>query len=230
MSTCREILTDAYREIGSYANESLSDSDERIGMRRFNALMGDLAGLGVGEKLRDLDLMQCILPPADCMPKNLRVLMPAGGMTVPFPAAPENGSRFSVVDVNGLFATSPVTISRNGRKAEGAANDLTANTANFNRTWMYRADLADWRRVSDLQPNDDFPLIQECEDAFTVLLAMRLAPTDGMAITAETSIAVQRAQGSLRARHKQTRDVSVDPVLLRRGYQGFPQPFTEVLR
>ncbi|PIB91288.1 hypothetical protein [Caulobacter sp. FWC2] len=223
MSTCRDILTDAYREIGSYANEAMSAADERNGMRRFNALMDDLAGLGVGEKLRDVDLALYPEIDAACMPNNLRLLASTGGINLSFPVAPENGSRFSVVDVNGMFAASPVTISRNGRKVEGAVADLTANTAGFNRTWMYRADLADWRRVTELSSNDEFPLARDCEDAFTVMLAMRLAPTDGASVQGETTVAFQRAQGALRARHRQVRNVYVDPVLTRRGYQAFPQ-------
>lgn len=223
MSSCRDILTDAYRELGSYANESMSAADESIGMRRFNALMDDLSGLGVGEKLQDVDLTQPVSFCSQETPKNIRFLVPTGGRTLAFPVDPENGSRFAVIDVNGVFATSPVTLARSGRKVEGLPADLVANTANFNRTWMYRADLADWRRVTDLLPADDFPLIKECVDAFTVLLALRLAPTDGQPVQAETAAAVQRAQGSLRARHRQTRAVYADPVLVRRGYQGFPQ-------
>lgn len=223
MSTCREIVTDAFREIGSYANEELSASDEATGLRRLNALMDDLVGLGVGEKLTDIDLSKVPGFQPACTPKNSRVLVTNGARNLSFPADPENGTRFAVVDVNGAFATSPVTIARNGRMVEGSAADLVANTTGYNRAWMYRDDLADWRRVTALTANDEFPLAKDCEDAFTVLLAMRLAPTDGVAISAETANAIQRAQGSLRARHRQTRNKWVDPSLLRRGRQGFPQ-------
>lgn len=223
MTACRDIVTDAFREIGSYANEALSDADEAIGMRRLNALMNDLAGMGIGERLRDIDLAQhhYHLSPF-CMPRNVRLLVNDGSTSLSFPDEPENGSRFAVVDVNGTFATSPVTIARNGRKVEGQASDLIANTANFNRAWMYRADLADWRCVDTLVANSDFPLDPECEEAFTVLLSLRLAPTDGMAVSAETISATQRATVTLRGRHRQTRIVPVEPMLQRRGFQSFP--------
>ena len=217
MTTCREVIADAYAELGV---SNLSAKDAAYGLRRFNALLDDLAGMGVGERLKDLDLSR---HPAWATrpPLNARLLVPAGVKTISFPCDPQNGSRLAVVDVDSAFATSPVTLFHGERRAEGAAADLVLNEAGMSRTWMYREDTANWARVTALEIGDDFPLIEECRDAFVTLLAVRLQPATGLPVPDATTAASPGAKARLKARHRQTIIARAPRPVLCMGRQAF---------
>lgn len=217
MTTCREIIADACAELGVV---NVSAKDSAYALRRVNAMLSDAAGLGVGERLNDLDLAKYPAY-ATRAPLNTRALVPGGVTTIAFPCEPQNGSRFAVVDVDGSFASSPVTLQRTDRRAEGAASDLTLNTADLTRAWMYRADTANWLRVSELEIGSEFPLIAECHDAFVTLLAIRIQPAFGLPIPDATAAASPAAKARLKARHRQTIVASAARPLLCLGRQSF---------
>lgn len=219
MTTCREIVRAAFEEYGGVAQgEEPSAAEARFALVRLNALLAGLAGMGVGEPLADAAVSS-----SGTLEANRRAVVTglAGPIVLTLPAAPQNGARVQLVDAEGAFAAKPVTLARNGRKLEGAASDLVCNTAGFSRTWMYRADLADWRRVETLTLADDFPYPAETEEAFTLLLALRLAPRDGMALSAESQAALRRGMSGLRARYRQRTAVRADEGVLRLSRQAF---------
>lgn len=229
MATCRDIITDAFAELGDIApGDELSARDASLGLRRLNALLLDLKGAGIGERLSDFDTTVQTLT-APYTPLNVRLLVASGsGTGFDFPYEPQNGSRFAVVDVDNTFASAPVTLRRNGRKVQGSASDLVCNTAGFNREWIYRDDLADWQRVTSLEIGDTFPLADDCRDAFAIVLAVRISPTSGLAVTQGTAAALPRAMGVLKARHRQRIVAWAENAILRTGRQSFGEGWPSV--
>ncbi len=219
MTTCREVIADAYAELGV---SNLSAKDAAYGLRRLNAMLDDFAGMGIGERLKDLDLSDhsnwATQPPI-----NVRMIVPSGVSTIAFPEEPQNGSRLAVLDIAKRFGTSPVTLLANGRLAEGGTGDLTLNTAGLSRTWMYREDTGNWARVTELEIGDDFPLIDECRDAFITLLAVRLSPAAGQPVPDATAAASASAKAKLRARHRQITIARAPRAVLCLGRQSFPR-------
>lgn len=217
MTTCREVIADAYAELGI---TNLSAKDAAYGLRRLNAMLDDFAGMGIGERLKDLDLAR---DPAWATrpPLNVRMLVPAGTTSIAFPCEPQNGSRLAVVDVDNSFASTPVTLRHGDRRAEGSAADLVLNEAGMSRTWMYREDTANWARVTQLEIGDDFPLIEECRDAFVTLLAIRVQPASGLPVPDGTAAASPGAKAKLKARHRQTIVASAPRPVLCMGRHAF---------
>jgi hypothetical protein len=205
MATCREIVRAAYEEIGALVGSEPDARDGELGMRRLNALIAGLCGMGIGEALEDVEVVGDVE-----LAINTRAVTTVGGVTLRLPRAPQDGSRVQIVDAGADFSASPVTVARNGRLLEGVAAGLTAGTAGYSRTWFYRADLADWRRVDEsLGLSDAFPFPAATEEAFTLLLAVRLAPVSGPSLPAESQAVVQRALSSLRARYRQRTGAAV---------------------
>jgi hypothetical protein len=213
MATALEIITDAYREsnitaIGVTPNEA----QQTEGLRRLNAVVSSALGFEIGEGLQDWMVGNTNIETDAAVhnenvwvrpPANSRLLINAGSaQTLYLPVNPSDGARMSVVDILGTLATYPVTLNGNGRNIEGA-DDVVLNTDDLNRTWFYRADLGDWKRVSQLGLADPMPFPAEHDDAFVTLLAMRLNPRYGRAISVETASWMERSLRSLRARYKQ---------------------------
>ena len=70
--------------------------------------------------------------------------------------------------------------------------------------------------------SDDFPFPAATEEAFTVLLAVRLAPVSGPSLSAESQAVVQRALSSLRTRYLQTgRAEAPGPMASAQAYGGW---------
>lgn len=219
MTTCRDIIQAAYEELGALGGNAPTAADSAIGMRRLTALMNGLAGMGIGEPLKDLVVDT---ETTDALPINTRAVVTTGGLTIYLPDEPCDGTRIQVIDAGADFSGDSVTIDRNGRLLEGSAANITAATEGYSRTWFYRADLADWTYWDEaLALEDTFPFPAATEDAFAIILAYRLSPSNGLAMTAESQAALQRAASTLRTRYRQTRVVYAEPAALRLGRQAF---------
>lgn len=55
---------------------------------------------------------------------NDRILVPSGGFTITLPLSPLIGDTIQIIDANGVFASSNVTVGRNGSLIQGLAEDL----------------------------------------------------------------------------------------------------------
>lgn len=216
MSTVRTIVTQAFEELSVARNDrTFRERDGVIALELLNNQVAGVFGQGVGMNLRD----QAVTSDTTLTDYIRAVVGAHSAFSITLPAEPKDGSRIQVLDASNSFATYPVTIKPNGRMIEGATANLTANTNGFTRTWFYRADLADWRKVADLTLNDAFPFPEEFDDAFAILLALRLAPRFGKSISAETSAASQRAMGRLRARYRSRVITYADDAVLRMSVQ-----------
>lgn len=218
--TCREILRDAMEEIGGLAADQEPSSPEAVrGMRRLNGLINDLAGMGIGEPLQDVE----VSTDTTLLVNSRAVVTDLGAaITLTFPDTPQDGARIQVVDAENAFATHHVTLARNGRLLEGVAANITASTAGYNRTWMYRADLGDWVYFNAaLDIADDLPFPADTAEVFVLLLAMRLAPGLGETLRPESTASLTRGMSRLRARYRQRIVTRADNGVLRMSRQAY---------
>lgn len=222
MSTCRDIIASAALEISAVQlGEEMQPAEADEGLRRLNQLLSGLAGMGIGEAEKSRDALSLLNHHNANIPANTRILATdlTASMTLKLPCRPSNGARVSLIDVDGVFATYPVTLDPNGSKIEGSSASLAANTASFSRTWVYIASAANWQRVSDVGLDDDFPYPADSEQAFVALMALRLSPVFQLPLTPEAQAAVIAATGSLSARYRQRVVTSADTATLVLGRQ-----------
>lgn len=216
MTLVSEIITDALREtniIALGASPSAAESAEAL--RRLQNLVSSVFGNELGDKLTDLPLGQGstrpsgypwygnTLPADLVIPQNARlVLNLSAASTVYLHPYPQDGARLAVIDAGKTLDTYTLTLNGNGRLIE-AATTLALSTESLAREWFYRADVGDWRRISNLTLAGMFPFPPEFDDMFITMLAMRLNPRYGQTLAGESLAAFNRSRGQFRSRYKQ---------------------------
>lgn len=169
MATLRATITLALRRLGVLGPGQRPDAQqEEDAVAAANRLLRGLVGLGLSHPVRHLETDQSVQLSADWPAQ--RLLCMVGGITIQLPPRAADGARIIILDVNGLAAASPITVTTDGPKIEGAASPLSLNTAGVDRALMFRADLGDWRRVSDLTIDDILPFPDDLEEAWTITL------------------------------------------------------------
>lgn len=224
MTLCSDIVKQGYRENNLISiNATLTANQLTEGMALLNSIVGTTVGNEVGEKLNDWAI------------GNLGVSWPYGWNQVAWqypiinsrllydvaepqliylPFDPSDGSRMSVVCVNGDPAVSPLTLNANGRLIEGAAT-LLINTTGFTAEWLYRSDLGSWEKVSPLVSTDPMPFPSEFDDYFQTMLALRLAPRNSTTYDAASVEALKRWKRQLTAKYAQRVVTPAGPEVLR---------------
>lgn len=223
MTLVSDIITDAYREsnligVGVVPN----DQEAADGLRRLQAVVSGTMGFEVGEPLNDwpVGLNNVNIEPAFyntwtqalwSQPlENSRLLIDSSTIeTLYFPMQPDDGARMALIDVGGQAATYPVTLEGNGRLIDDQTS-IVINTDNATGFWFYRSDLAQWVTVAPLAPTDQFPFPPEFDDAFTLMLAIRINPRYGRALSTESTEAMANALGNLKARYRQRQSRPAD--------------------
>lgn len=212
MTTCRTIITRAEEALAVVGNNrNLRPSDAAMALELLNTIVEGVFGAGVGGGLTDDEITS-----AETVAVDTRAIVSghSAAFTITLPESPRDGSRFQLVDAGAGFTARPVTVARNGRLLEGAAANITANTNGFNRTWFYRADLGDWKRLTALAINDTFPFPASVEQTFALMLAFELAPSFRVSFSPEAGAALQRGMSSLRAKYRTRKIVSADSGVL----------------
>ena len=221
-STVQQIVTDALRESNLIPVGEAPGSDQSAeALRLLNRIVAGVYGNDVGERL-DTWLVGTIpsMPlwtslQWQYLQGDYRVYVNANSaQSLYMPAAPQDGDRIGLLDVNGNFATYNVTLIPNGKKVEGSISNFVANTNSFNRVWMYSAEDGDWKKISELVLTDTFPFPTAVEDAFVTMLALRLNPRYGRSLSPETNAAMVRAMSLLKARYRRKNNMPVPAGLL----------------
>lgn len=237
MTLVSSILLDAFRESNLIAQSTaaLSANQEAESLRRFTSLMASVIGWEAGENLKQWPVgVTGYIDPPDTLRADVWRYPPVNSMlvlnlgvadTIYLPECPSDGARVAVQDLGGNLATYNLTLDGNGRLVE-AARTLVLSTNSLSRTWFYRADLGDWRRVTTLVAADEMPFPVEFDDMFIIMLAMRLNPRYGRKMDSQTALYLRRMQSMFMARYAQREDLALNPDLDMQnmsvqGYGGF---------
>jgi hypothetical protein len=231
MTLVSAILLSAFRESNLVAGSaSLNSTQETEALNRFNPLVTSVIGWEAGENLKQWSIGTTgyANPPASLRQENWKyppinsmlVLNHSQAETVYLPECPSDGARIAVQDIRSQLATYNVTLNGNGRMIEAAAT-LTLSTDDLNRTWFYRADLGDWRRVSTLATGDEMPFPVEFDDMFIIMLAARLNPRYGRKMDPLTVSFLDRSRKMFEARYRQSEDIKFAPDFARNPEQSY---------
>jgi hypothetical protein len=209
MATAAEIIQRAYRESNLIAIGSTPTAAEQTeGLSLLNSLIQSTIGSEVGLPLTDLNVGGTYDQTAFCspwIPENVRLILNlTGPLTFKLDPMPYDGQRFAIVDSANTLDTCNLTLDGNGRTLELDATELF-NTEGLVAEFMYRADQANWVRVTDLVATDDMPFPTEYDDYFIVMLAVRLNPRHSRNLTPESQMALQRQRSQIQARYRKPR-------------------------
>lgn len=211
MTTAAEIITAAYRETNLVALVATPSTNEVTeGLARLNSIILSTIGNEAGSELRDLNIGGAFdqsFRLNQWVPADARLICNLGaGRSLALHPEPYEGQRLAVADASANFATHNLTLTGNGRTIEGVAS-LALNTNGLNRQWLYRADTANWVKISSLASLDTMPLPAEFDDYFIVSLALRLNPRHSAKTTQESMLALDRQRQQIRARYRRPRPV-----------------------
>lgn len=214
------IIIDGLRESNLIGlGESGDAAQGAESLRLLDRLVSGVFGNEVGENLTDWTFppVNAITYTWQYIPPDTRIVMGpnAGARSFNVNPYPENGDRLQLVDAGSNFATNNVTLIKGPAKFGGSPSNYIANTNGFNKTWLYRADIADWALVSPLDPAGEFPFPQAYDDAFIGLLAARLSPRYQQTLSPESQVSLDRAIRRLRADYSRTRLEPCDAAVLR---------------
>ena len=216
MTLVSDIITQALRECNTIASAATPTTPEQSeALSRLQTIVSAALGSDVGYQLEDWGVTHTAVTKPSGIPvalagftvrPNSRLVCNLGSATsLDLDPMPQDGQRFGVVDAGLTFAASALTLDGNGRKLEGAVSALVLTTSGLAREWLYRADIADWVRISGLATDSEMPLPVDFDDFFVISLAARLSQRYGKALPEVTvaRLAEQRAQ--INARYAQTR-------------------------
>jgi hypothetical protein len=210
MTLVSSIITDAYRESNLIPLSATANANQIAeALRRLNNIVLSTVGYEAGEELNDLTIggdYDQSTELGDYLPANIRLMLNlTAAKAYDLDPEPYEGQRLAIADVTGNLATYNVVLSGNGRLIEGATS-LTLNTDDLTRQWMYRSDTGNWVRIDELVSSDHLPFPSEFDDYFITMLAMRLNPRYGQAVSGETTVALRRSRNQIRARYRNTKD------------------------
>ena len=237
MTLISSLITDAYRESNMLPlGRDPTPNQATEALRLYSAILNAIYGGDAGERLQDWPLGTFDRDPTDIEyqipytdeqihhpPINQRLIaVNTQAMTIWLTLHPQDGSRMGIADPFNRLATVPITLDGNGRPIEGAASILL-NTSGTFREWLYRADLAAWVRITELEATDENPFPKAYDTMFIILLAMRLNPRYGRALDALSVAMLKKNQREFIARYLQSRPLEIDdsiswPFMSRQSY------------
>lgn len=205
-------------------------------LRLYNQILSSIYGGEAGERLQDWPLGTFDRDPNGCgylLPFtdrrlhhptiNMRLIaVNLNAETIWLTPRPQDGARMGIADPFSRLSEVPLTIDGNGRPIEGAASILLNIDGTF-REWIYRADLAAWLKISDVDMADENPFPQNFDIMFSILLAMRLNPRYGRMLDDQSVAALKQNKREFVARYLQSRPLEIDdsiswPFMSRQGY------------
>lgn len=230
MTTVLTIIDDAFRVTNTIATGGTATAAEKVeALRYLNRIVNSVMGNEVGENfvsmpIGDENISRPVgypwygTVPDDSnwfVPENHRLYLNINEpLTVYLHPDPDEGARLSVVDLGGNLSTNNLTINANGRHIQGS-NTLVLSDDGVTDDWLYRSDVGDWIRYTSLALDDTFPLPEEFDDFFVIMLAMRLNPAYGQQLDGQSLELLRRARKQIRARYNTTIQEPVERGLLR---------------
>lgn len=208
------IITNAFRETNLLpVGQSPTTNQQNEALDLFNTLILSTVGREAGDPFTDINIGGDFDQTNICetwVPDDVRLVLNITSATS-FNLDPEpyEGQRLAFVDAGNNLATYNLTLNGNGRLIEGGSS-VVLNTNGESRQWIYRADTANWAKVTSLVASDQMPFPVEFDDYFITMLAFRLNPRFSQQVSAETLQALRRARDYLRARYHNFRQIRSD--------------------
>lgn len=225
MTTATEAIQRAYREtnlIGSGRSPSTTEAAE--GLVLLNSILSATLGFEAGEELTDLNIGGEFDDSGRFpiyVPANARlVLNLTSARTLQLHPRPYEGQRVAVADAGANLASANLTLDGNGRRIETTAT-VVLSTNSLARQWFYRADTANWTRLTGLVAGDDLPFPSEFDDYFIIVLAMRLNPRQGRELAQSSASWLQTISTQLEARYRHPRPLQDSGSLGLLGQTGY---------
>lgn len=230
MTTAYQIIVDAYRQSNLIAlGVEPTQKQEDEALRYLNRIVASAFGNEVGDPLTGFPIgRNNIERPIGYpwwntvpdnywfVPKNTRcnLNIDQAGITLYLDPAPDDGTRFAVVDASENLATYPVTVKGNGFFIEGS-EEIVLSTNGLESEWFFRADLGEWVKYSPLTLFDTFPFPVEFDDFFILNLAFRLNPAYQRELDPQSQYMLTRAKSQINARYSQTIPTRSELALIR---------------
>jgi hypothetical protein len=229
MTTIAQLITQGYRESNLIANGATeSPAEQAEGLLLLENYILSLFGNEAGDPLvpmlygvnsnvdrgtynNDFETFvnDWYVPPGYQLKLNL-----PESRTIRLKPNPEDGATFGVVDASNNLATNNLTIMGNGSRIEGNTS-LTLNTDGQSSVWFYRADTANWARITDLTVTDESPFPKEFDNLLSIGLAMRLDPRNGNGLSQLSVNRYSEVMSKFKSRYNQTREMALDWALSR---------------
>lgn len=205
MATARVTISMALRKIRVIGQgETPTSADLTACLDSLNKLIAELVGFGGSHPIRTLTLDTSYeLSPRE--PAIRLLCRHSSPITITLPSVDNmelyDGMRVGIVDVSNNAATYNITLARNSWLLEGGTSDLTLSTNNINRLWMFRADLGDWKRATDLAADDTLPFPTDLDLSMALILAQRLEGEYGQELRGADIGAAKSARIKLDAKY-----------------------------
>lgn len=231
MTTVQEIITDAYREANLIAvGDSPTQAEINETLPRYNNMVLSWFGNELGDQFQDwvipdpkninkrftyvdsddFNSSSFDLEP----PPNARILVTStgGGTQIKFPKKPSDGARMQIIDIG---STADITINGNGRLVDGLSSSTLAAPLVEPVEWFYRADRANWTRITSLLTTDETLLPTEFNDLQITSLAVRLMSRYGNEPRSGTVETLRSGMSKLKARYSPAINITTQPDLIR---------------
>jgi len=201
-------------------------ADASYGLEAFQGLLDHLAGYGAAHPWQDARCESSeeigVYDPS----ARRQVKTSGGAITITLPRQPLDGARFAVVDVDRTFDTNPLTINSNGMRFDatltpagaatgGSTSTTVLATEGLTRSWMYRADLGAWIRISALTLSDAIPYPFEFARSFGYMLAVEMTSEYGVELSPTDLRHADHGYSRLAARYVEPLPSYCDAALLR---------------
>lgn len=200
--------------------------DAAFGLEAFQNLIDHLAGYGASYEWTDARCDSAEEISVDEPGARRQVKTSAGAITITLPRQPRDGARFAVVDVDRTFDTNNLTINSNGMRFDatldangaptgGSITTTALSTQGLVRSWMYRADLGAWIRLSELTLSSFVPYPVEFNRSFKAMLAVEMKDEYGVDLSDETLRHADIGYARLSSRYVDVLPSYCDAALLR---------------
>lgn len=234
MATLRNIITDAYRESGIIQKGSQPDADQlQEALSKLLMIIDNVFGEEVGSLFQDINYgddgltnsysldsdRQIFIDNSYARPSYRLLVNKTSSSEVFLDPSPYDGARFAVIDVGQNFDTAPLTVNADSRRIEGGQT-VVLDTAGQSVVWFYRADLAEWVKISELDENSSSPFPSQFDDYFVIKLATRLHPRYLVQTAQETMLHFRELQRKFRSRYSTSQEMNSETALYRlRGHR-----------
>lgn len=203
MATATETIRLALRKL-----RALDVNGNPLSGQQTNALAdlnGYLSAFFDSMQWRDTHIDDDYTVPND-FPAQRLIVRHSAAITITGPTEPCDGFRLAIVDASNNAATYNITLARPSSGdylIEGADSSLTLATNNVSRIWMFRGDLGDLKRATDLALSDNLPFPSAFDYGMGLILATLIGSDSARELSQNDYNIMRGAKTRLANRYRQ---------------------------